>query len=30
MPYSAVLETAALPQTEDLVRAARALVNKER
>jgi pyruvate dehydrogenase E1 component beta subunit len=30
VPYSAVLETAALPQVEDLVAAARALVNKER
>jgi acetoin:2,6-dichlorophenolindophenol oxidoreductase subunit beta len=30
VPYSAVLETAALPQVEDLVVAARALVNKER
>src|SRR6266516_4238870 len=29
VPYSAVLETAALPQVEDLVAAARALVNKE-
>jgi pyruvate/2-oxoglutarate/acetoin dehydrogenase E1 component len=30
MPYNAVLETAALPQIEDLVAAARALVRKER
>jgi hypothetical protein len=30
VPYSAVLETAALPQVEDLVAAARALVRKER
>jgi pyruvate/2-oxoglutarate/acetoin dehydrogenase E1 component len=30
VPYAAVLETAALPQVEDLVAAARALVNKER
>jgi len=30
VPYSAVLETAALPQVEDLVAAARSLVNKER
>ena len=30
VPYSAVLETEALPQVEDLVAAARALVNKER
>jgi len=30
VPYSAVLETAALPQVEDLVAAARALVNRER
>ena len=30
VPYSAALETAALPQVEDLVAAARALVNKER
>jgi len=30
VPYSAVLETAALPQVDDLVAAARALVNKER
>jgi pyruvate dehydrogenase E1 component beta subunit len=30
VPYSQVLETAALPQVEDLVAAARALVNKER
>lgn len=30
VPYSAVLETAALPQVEDLVAAARALVHKER
>jgi pyruvate/2-oxoglutarate/acetoin dehydrogenase E1 component len=30
MPYNAVLETEALPQVEDLVAAARALVNKER
>src|SRR6266704_6187091 len=30
VPYSAVLETAALPQVEDLVAAARALINKER
>ncbi len=30
VPYSAPLETAALPQVEDLVAAARALVNKER
>lgn len=30
VPYSAVLETAALPQVENLVTAARALVNKER
>src|SRR5438067_2677732 len=30
VPYSAVLETAALPQIDDLVAAARALVNKER
>ena len=30
VPYSAVLETAALPQVDDLVQAARALVNKER
>jgi acetoin:2,6-dichlorophenolindophenol oxidoreductase subunit beta len=30
VPYSAPLETAALPQIEDLVAAARALVNKER
>jgi pyruvate dehydrogenase E1 component beta subunit len=30
VPYSAVLETAALPQIEDLVAAARALVNKDR
>jgi pyruvate dehydrogenase E1 component beta subunit len=30
VPYSAVLETAALPQIDDLVSAARALVNKER
>jgi pyruvate dehydrogenase E1 component beta subunit len=30
VPYSAVLETAALPQVEDLVAAARALVNNER
>ncbi len=29
VPYSGVLETAALPQVEDLVRAARALVRKE-
>ena len=30
VPYSAVLETAALPQVDDLVAAARALVRKER
>jgi acetoin:2,6-dichlorophenolindophenol oxidoreductase subunit beta len=30
VPYSTVLETAALPQVEDLVAAARALVNNER
>jgi pyruvate/2-oxoglutarate/acetoin dehydrogenase E1 component len=30
MPYNAILETAALPQIEDLVAAARALVRKER
>jgi acetoin:2,6-dichlorophenolindophenol oxidoreductase subunit beta len=30
VPYSAPLETAALPQIDDLVAAARALVNKER
>jgi pyruvate dehydrogenase E1 component beta subunit len=30
VPYSAPLETAALPQVDDLVAAARALVNKER
>jgi pyruvate/2-oxoglutarate/acetoin dehydrogenase E1 component len=30
VPYAAVLETAALPQVEDLVAAARALVNRER
>ena len=30
VPYSAPLETAALPQVEDLLAAARALVNKER
>jgi pyruvate dehydrogenase E1 component beta subunit len=30
MPYSAVLETAALPQVDDIVAAARSLVNKER
>ena len=30
VPYSAVLETAALPQVDDLIAAARALVNKER
>src|SRR5712692_6875367 len=30
VPYNAVLETAALPQVEDLVAAARSLVNKER
>ncbi|HEY3060778.1 MAG TPA: alpha-ketoacid dehydrogenase subunit beta [Chloroflexota bacterium] len=30
VPYSAALETAALPQVDDLVIAARALVNKER
>ncbi|MBV9545894.1 MAG: alpha-ketoacid dehydrogenase subunit beta [Chloroflexi bacterium] len=30
VPYSAALETAALPQIEDLVAAARSLVNKER
>ncbi len=30
VPYSAVLETAALPQVEDLVTAARALVHRER
>ena len=30
VPYSAVLETAALPQVEDLVQAARALVRNER
>jgi hypothetical protein len=30
MPYAAVLENAALPQVEDLVAAARALVNKDR
>jgi pyruvate/2-oxoglutarate/acetoin dehydrogenase E1 component len=30
MPYNAILETEALPQVEDLVAAARALVNKER
>jgi pyruvate dehydrogenase E1 component beta subunit len=30
VPYSAVLESAALPQVDDLVSAARALVNKER
>jgi pyruvate dehydrogenase E1 component beta subunit len=30
VPYSAVLESAALPQVEDLVTAARALVNNER
>jgi pyruvate dehydrogenase E1 component beta subunit len=30
VPYSAALETAALPQIEDLVAAARALVNRER
>jgi pyruvate/2-oxoglutarate/acetoin dehydrogenase E1 component len=30
VPYSAVLETAALPQVEDLIAAARALMNKER
>jgi pyruvate dehydrogenase E1 component beta subunit len=30
VPYSSVLETAALPQVDDLVAAARALVNKER
>jgi acetoin:2,6-dichlorophenolindophenol oxidoreductase subunit beta len=30
VPYSAVLETAALPQVDDLVAAARALANKER
>jgi pyruvate/2-oxoglutarate/acetoin dehydrogenase E1 component len=30
VPYSAALETAALPQVDDLVVAARSLVNKER
>jgi pyruvate dehydrogenase E1 component beta subunit len=30
MPYNATLETAALPQVEDLINAARALVRKER
>jgi pyruvate dehydrogenase E1 component beta subunit len=30
VPYSAPLETAALPQVEDLIAAARALVNRER
>ena len=30
VPYSAALETAALPQVDDLVAAARALVHKER
>ena len=30
VPYNATLETAALPQVDDLVAAARALVNKER
>src|SRR5713101_1443620 len=30
VPYAAVLETAALPQVDDLVAAARSLVNKER
>jgi pyruvate/2-oxoglutarate/acetoin dehydrogenase E1 component len=30
VPYSAPLETAALPQTEDIIAAARALVRKER
>ena len=30
VPYSAVLETAALPQVDDLIAAARALVNRER
>ncbi|MDQ6674234.1 MAG: alpha-ketoacid dehydrogenase subunit beta [Chloroflexota bacterium] len=30
LPYSAALETAALPQIEDIVTAARALMNKER
>jgi pyruvate/2-oxoglutarate/acetoin dehydrogenase E1 component len=30
VPYSAILETAALPQVDDLVAAARALVRKER
>ncbi|MBV9174278.1 MAG: alpha-ketoacid dehydrogenase subunit beta, partial [Chloroflexi bacterium] len=30
VPYSANLETAALPQIEDVVAAARSLVNKER
>jgi len=30
LPYSAALEMAALPQIEDIVAAARALMNKER
>ena len=30
VPYNAALETAALPQVDDLVAAARALMHKER